>query len=87
MENQGKLGQDPAFALAAFGSGEVIYEPGMSKRFYAACMAMQGLLAGKYYNTLVNSPTNNIEDGFPEPITIIRDAYVFADELLTQENK
>lgn len=49
MNNEEKIGQEPAFpvsdpntALAMFNAG--IDPTGMSKRFYAACMAMQGLI-------------------------------------------
>lgn len=41
--NDEKLGQEPAFACM-YGTSENGYlQEGMSKRFYAACMAMQGL--------------------------------------------
>ena len=40
--NNEKLGQEPAFPL---GAGGYIPEFGMSKRFYAASMALQGLLS------------------------------------------
>ena len=47
-----KLGQEPAFATSAQLEGEPIYQAGMSKRFYAACAAMQGMLAaGHPYDT------------------------------------
>lgn len=89
MEN--KLGQEPAFPTPDYileNSGILNFDPiGMSKRFYAACAAMQGMLAGNYNCNLVNTPTNNIEDGYPEPILIITQAYQFADELLRQENQ
>jgi len=46
----------------------------MSKRFYAACMAMQGILA-KY----------GVD---PETVQItVRNSYAFADELLKQEGE
>jgi len=81
---------DPAFPLDGNHIDKLSvmnFDPsGMTKRFYAACAAMTGLLSGKYYNTLVNSPTDRVEDGFPEPISICEEAYVFADELLKQED-
>lgn len=46
---------------------------GMSKRFYAACAAMQGLLANPSIEQLA-------------PRDLIPDAYLFADELIKQEN-
>ena len=44
-ESKKKLGMEPAFAcecMSANGNDGHIQE-GMSKRFYAACMAMQGV--------------------------------------------
>ena len=81
MEN--KLGQEPAFpystkntstsdSFSPFGSG-------MSKRFYAACAAMQGILAANPKDTWGNSET-------PVPEYVSRLSYEFADELLKQEN-
>jgi len=57
-----------------------VLNPGMSKRFYAACCAMQGILAGHYEINLVNA-------GFPDPISISTQAYQFADEILKQEEE
>lgn len=80
---------DPAFfelEYNASGYGESItietplgtqlipYRKGMTKRFYAACAAMQGLL----YNT------SFIESNYKE--SIIKEAYEMADELIKQEN-
>jgi hypothetical protein len=53
-------------------------KPGMSKRFYAACAAMQGILSG------MTSTTN------PEELNyygIVNESYELADELLKQENE
>ena len=77
MENEKKLGQDPAFGFGYetkdFRNGYIAIIPhkvdGMSKRFYAACIAMQALLT--------NYPN------YPE---IIKESYDLADELLKQEN-
>lgn len=66
-----KSGQEPAFASV---SDRYIQE-GMSKRFYAACAAMQGILSG--------SPIG----GLPDDTKIVKIAYDIADELLKQENK
>ena len=77
MNEKQKLGQEPAFAN---GSKNIINEDipnGMSKRFYAACAAMQGLLAGR--STHMSLSTIG-EYG------VIEYAYKFADELLRQEN-
>lgn len=69
MEN--KLGQEEAFACASSGG----HQPGISKRFYAACAAMQGLLSANKSGIV-----------FLEPEEAIRFAYFYADELLKQEN-
>jgi len=60
-----KLGQEPAFPQL-----EVC--DGMSKRFYATCAAMQGLLAGR-------SARLNCE-------FVAEEAFRYADELLKQES-
>lgn len=72
--NKEKPSQEPAFAVAAFGNGEGIYDSGMSKRFYAACAAMQGL----YSNPAMANRA--VEE-------VIASAYAAADELLKQENE
>ena len=72
METTKKLGQEPAFSAVAFGEGQSFYEVGMSKRFYAACMAMQGLIA--HYGV-------QYENGHAKK------AFQFADNLLEQENE
>ena len=75
-----KLGQEPALPNA---EGNYVVD-GLSKRFYAACAAMQGLLANNDYIARKLSTFNNkIED----TDTIISDAYKLADELLKQENE
>ncbi len=72
MENN-KLGQEPAYPIVETKNCESI-ELGMSKRFYAACAAMQGLLYLKHNENriLINS--------------IVSTSYEIADELLKQEN-
>ena len=64
-----KLGQEPAFANNNTN--------GMSKRFYAACAAMQGLLA--------NSNVKDLQYSFEDIIPKL--AFMYADELLRQENE
>ena len=49
-------------------------QSGMSKRFYAACCAMQGIMS-----------SNECGVGH-SPVTAVKWAYAIADELLTQEN-
>lgn len=76
MEKE-KLGSEPAFPERTYEidaqDNYVPYdEHGMSKRFYAACAAMQGLL----------SP----EKVFINKKELIESAYEYADELLKQEN-
>ena len=66
MKEENKLGQKPAFPYP------LAYEHGMSKRFYAACAAMQGMLAN----------SNVIYDW----TSICNMSYELADELLKQEN-
>ena len=74
MNEKQKLCQEPAFATSADLGGEAIYQEGMSKRFYAACAAMQGLL----------SNSQNLEIQNTE---VVNKAYAIADELLKRENQ
>ena len=68
-----KLGQEAAFPMQQV-------ESGMSKRFYAACAAMQGLLS--------NPNSNNQKDGSLHTYESLTEmAYIVADELLKQENE
>lgn len=77
MKNK-KLGQEPAFPSNDDKHGNCgIHEIGMSKRFYAACAAMQGLLANPYWAS-VN--TNGID-----PPQLVKKSLEVADELLKQE--
>jgi hypothetical protein len=86
MEDESKkLGQDSAFARP-FGRSKYKYNEssiGMNKRFYAACAAMQGIIASNNSIHLVNGHEDNT--GWHEPIGIVKCAYEFADELLKQE--
>lgn len=68
-----KLGQESAFPIRETKDTESI-ELGMSKRFYAACAAMQGLLANPSPDMIRSNPTQ-----------IADMAYEFADELLRKE--
>ena len=74
MKNN-KLGQQGAFPQKNIEISEE--HKGMSKRFYAACAAMQGIIASK---TLVIWNTKDQE-------ACARIAYQFADELLRQEDE
>ena len=70
-----KLGQEPAFATSCENlQSQETWQSGMSKRFYAACAAMQGLIStGKY-----------TENGAYNPV-IGKISFKLADELLRQE--
>ena len=82
-----KLGQEPAFSFPAYtdpmaGQGQDnTHEAnnGMSKRFYAACAAMQGLLSNP--NNVNIHGINGANDS-----AIVKLAYSLSDELLKQEN-
>lgn len=69
--NNEKLGQEPAFPCEHFPQDSTV--EGMSKRFYAACAAMNGLL----------SNSTSKRDHIPSLIMV---SYEYADELLKQEN-
>lgn len=73
---QGYYPDDPNERMESGERMSLFTEPqeGMSKRFYAACFAMQGLLS-KY---TLKEPSD--QD------TLIRMSYELADELLKQEN-
>lgn len=58
---------------------------GMSKRFYAACAAMQGMISNKIEMKHFRQSANNKGVSIIEAIAII--AYAYADELLKQENQ
>ena len=75
METKVNLGNEPAFATSALLSGcEDIYQSGMSKRFFAACSAMNGIMASS-------------ECGISyKPQMVAELAYSIADEMLRQEN-
>ena len=71
-----KLGQEPAFPV----ENKHVFNPkynGMSKRFYAACAAMQGLLS-------IPSPIAMDENTIHNEIKL---CYAYADELLKQESE
>ena len=77
-----KLRQEPAFPITdAYLAGQLIKNnqspEGMSKRFYAACAAMRGLISNGTFN-LYEPET---------PSQIAHKAYGIADELLKQENE
>ena len=74
-----KLGQESAFPLIETKDTESV-EPGMSKRFYAACAAMNGMLSGDSEVMFSQIITGNYAKD------CIKASYKLADELLKQEN-
>jgi hypothetical protein len=57
---------------------------GMSKRFYAACAAMTGIMANSYFYKKETEALEDIDDAI-EWFSLL--AYNIADELLRQENE
>lgn len=83
-EKDEKLGQEAAFANSGFMATAdkekyTLPSKGMSKRFYAACAAMHGILSAnpEYLQGNVDMPV---------PYIAAEEAYKYADELLKQEN-
>lgn len=85
MENKEKSVQEPAFPMCN-SEGMPTYVDGkpnfgMSKRFYAACAAMQGLLANQHISEWVST------DIYSQRKQVAETAFSFADYLLKQENE
>jgi hypothetical protein len=95
-----KLEQEPAFPCLEYnepGYGDAIiitingekniipFKEGMSKRFYAACKAMQGILSNSEAYKVITEDADNQNKCWGE--MIIKQSYQFADELLKQENE
>lgn len=79
------LGQEPAFA--SFQGEKYSTQQGMSKRFYAACAAMQGLLANEQIIIAISKRYPNPEQ-YQELRTFYATlSYEYADELLKQETE
>ena len=86
-----KLGQEPAFGFeystfegTPLMQTRTFHHPmGMSKRFYAACAAMQGMLANSTYCSHLALDEKNGEKSMA--VAIAKDAFELADELLRQE--
>lgn len=86
------LGQEPAFPIIEEqydGVSQVFKQEctsiGMSKRFYAACALMQGMLANIKFleaNSIAANQQSKKYDEF-----LVYTAYSLADELLKQENQ
>ena len=82
MEKE-KLGSEPAFPNECarwLSKEEELIISGMSKRFYAACAAMQGILAS--WQSSISFPDMAKKQPLEQ---LINTAYAFADELLKQE--
>ena len=77
-----KLGSEPAFPVDGQNAYSALHQnyAGMSKRFYAACAAMQGILSGMDCDQMVGHRVTDTKG-------IIELAYMCADELLKQENE
>jgi hypothetical protein len=79
-----KLGTELAFPINEMGADrELSFNPGMSKRLYIACAAMQGILNSQIIMEAairVGEKTNTGTD-----YAVCKMAYEFADELLKQE--
>jgi hypothetical protein len=76
-----KLGHEPAFpSIYQDKYGSLNYIPGMNKRFYAACAAMQGILSNHEIMDIYakDNRSNKAE-------ILISGCYAWADELLKQE--
>jgi hypothetical protein len=83
-DKESKLGQEPAFPFdVKIGSSKTNWgKEGMSKRFYAACAAMKGLLSNATIaDAIRNIPHEN------ELKSVVKASYEYADELLKQENE
>ena len=79
--NNEKLGQENAFPYEEIshtcGVETRSTYPGMSKRFYAACAAMQGIMSSL-------SPTQEVTARLTEQIS--KESYMMADEMLKNEH-
>ncbi len=73
MDEKQKLCQEPAFATSANLDREPIYQEGMSKRFYAACMLLPSFIGSQHEDSQIKHRVNN--------------CYKYVDELLRQENQ
>lgn len=90
MEKE-RLGQEPAYPLPNgieiyYDGGEVSVSPenGMTKRFYAACTAMQGLISNPDLASQIYNQFGEVKSADVYKITC-KTAYLIADELLKQE--
>ena len=89
MSTENKLGQEPAYAnTETYNPNNMecndTFQQGMSKRFYAACAALQGILANPNTAGQVKYEFGQVKAERANEI-VVRTAYSLADELLKQE--
>lgn len=77
MSNENKLGQEPAFPTDPMNSAFSEWN-GMSKRFYAVCQILPGIISGKG-----SAGLNELRDNYMERSVEL--AFKYADEVLKQE--
>lgn len=84
-----RLGQEPSFPFSYHfidnnGRDNVQVYKGMSKRFYAACAAMQGLIINHGIRISCNGAIE--DDVYEIDKNLVEASYRIADELLKQED-
>jgi len=83
MENK-KLGQAPAFP----NNSHDLAVKGITKRYYTACKILPVLIAECHSNVSMRNAVVKSGGGFDFiPKTLVKMAYEYADELLSQENE
>ena len=91
MNEKQKLGLESAFPTDARDCGALFNKEyiGMSKRFYAACAAMQGLFSMASNLDMYRAFEKGAKDAGFNSIAayIANQSYIAADELLKQENQ
>ena len=86
MSNE-KQGSEPAFPNDNTMDCQPPYCYGMSKRFYAACTAMQGILSNSSLMESLSKIYPTWKDAPKMKTHLINLAYEYTDELLKHENK
>jgi len=78
------IGQEPAFPEPFLNDPNLALScaKGMSKRFYAACAAMQGIIS-----LTTSSKVVRYEGQELTPPNVAKAAFLYADELLKQEQQ
>ena len=80
-----KIWLESAFPFKQKYSSSFENHPGMSKRFYAACAAMQGILSNSSFIESFTAAYPNRSDAPSMKKHLIALAYDYSDELLRQE--